>query len=152
MSVIKPFPCVRPTPALASAIAALPYDVYNREEAKRKVQGDDNTFLRIDRPETQFPDTQDMYAPEVYQKAAEMLVANLEDGVSFFEVQLTDPDEYDELYRGGGVADVLEAANDILEESGSEDRFSDSVRFYLVNREMGCIMAVCALEKTDLSA
>ena len=80
MSVIKPFPCVRPTPALASAIAALPYDVYNREEAKRKVQGDDNTFLRIDRPETQFPDTQDMYAPEVYQKAAEMLAGDIAAG------------------------------------------------------------------------
>ena len=80
MSVIKPFPCVRPTPALASAIAALPYDVYNREEAKRKVQGDENTFLRIDRPETQFPDSQDMYADEVYQKAAEMLADDIAAG------------------------------------------------------------------------
>ena len=76
MSVIKPFPCVRPAQELAASIAALPYDVYNRAEAKAKVQGDDLTFLRIDRPETQFPDDQDMYAPCVYEKAAQMLAVS----------------------------------------------------------------------------
>ncbi|MCR5005934.1 MAG: DUF1015 domain-containing protein [Clostridiales bacterium] len=80
MALIKPFPCVRPIPELASAIAALPYDVYNRAEAKLAVQGDQDTFLRIDRPETQFPDEQDMYADEVYQKAAEMLAGDIAAG------------------------------------------------------------------------
>ena len=80
MALIKPFPCVRPIPELASAIAALPYDVYNRAEAKLAVQGDKDTFLRIDRPETQFPDDQDMYADEVYQKAAEMLAGDIAAG------------------------------------------------------------------------
>lgn len=80
MSVIKPFPCVRPAQELAASIAALPYDVYNRAEAKAKVQGDDLTFLRIDRPETQFPDDQDMYAPCVYEKAAQMLAADIAAG------------------------------------------------------------------------
>lgn len=34
MAVIKPFQAIRPRKDLSSRIAALPYDVYNRKEAK----------------------------------------------------------------------------------------------------------------------
>ena len=37
MADIKPFVCVRPAEDVVSAVAALPYDVYNREEAKEVV-------------------------------------------------------------------------------------------------------------------
>ena len=60
-----PFAAFRPAEGLADKIAALPYDVYNRAEAREVVEGDDYTFLRIDRPETQFPAEYDMYAPVV---------------------------------------------------------------------------------------
>ncbi len=73
MAVIKPFLCVRPVPSLADRVAALPYDVYNRREAKEEVGREPYSFLKIDRPETQFPDDVDMYAPEVYEKARELL-------------------------------------------------------------------------------
>lgn len=73
MANVKPFRAVRPRADLAHLIAALPYDVYSRKEAYEKVQGDPYTFLRIDRPETQFPPDYDMYAPEVYEKARDML-------------------------------------------------------------------------------
>ena len=73
MAKIKAFKAVRPAQELAEKIAALPYDVYNREEAAEKVKGDNYSFLRIDRPETQFSPDADMYAPEVYAKASEML-------------------------------------------------------------------------------
>ena len=73
MSDIRPFRAIRPRADLAERIAALPYDVYSREEARRVVENDPYTFLRIDRAETQFPPEQDMYAPEVYQKAHDML-------------------------------------------------------------------------------
>lgn len=73
MSDIRPFRAIRPRADLADRIAALPYDVYSREEARRVVENDPYTFLRIDRAETQFPPEQDMYAPEVYQKAHDML-------------------------------------------------------------------------------
>ena len=81
MANIIPFRAVRPRADLAEKIAALPYDVYSREEAREVVKGDDYTFLRIDRPETQFPEDYDMYAPEVYEKAAEMLRQMIEDGL-----------------------------------------------------------------------
>lgn len=73
MADIKPFRAVRPRADLAAKVAALPYDVYSREEAYEKVKEDAYSFLRIDRPETQFPREYDMYAPEVYEKAAAML-------------------------------------------------------------------------------
>lgn len=81
MAIIIPFRAIRPRADLAERIAALPYDVYNRKEAREAVKEDDYTFLRIDRPETQFPEDYDMYAPEVYGKAREMLDQMIEDGL-----------------------------------------------------------------------
>lgn len=80
MADIIPFQAIRPRADLADRIAALPYDVYSRQEAAEAVKGDDYTFLRIDRPETQFPSDYDMYAPEVYEKARKMLDQMIEDG------------------------------------------------------------------------
>lgn len=73
MATIKPFIGIRPSKEKAAGIAALPYDVYSREEARKVVENDNLSFLRIDRPETQFPEGVDMYSSEVYQKAHDML-------------------------------------------------------------------------------
>ncbi|MDE7428397.1 MAG: DUF1015 domain-containing protein, partial [Lachnospiraceae bacterium] len=81
MANINPFRAIRPREDLAERIAALPYDVYNRKEAREAVSGDEYTFLRIDRPETQFPEGYDMYSPEVYEKAREMLDQMIQDGL-----------------------------------------------------------------------
>ena len=80
MAVIRPFKALRPAKGLASKIAALPYDVYSRQEAAEAVRGDEYTFLRIDRPETQFEPGHDMYAPEVYARASEMLAEMEKEG------------------------------------------------------------------------
>ncbi len=72
MAVIKPFCAVRPKKGLEDRIAALPYDVYNRAEAKEEVEREPLSFLRIDRAETQFDDSVDTYAECVYDKAKEM--------------------------------------------------------------------------------
>ena len=80
MATIKPFECLRPNEHVAHRVAALPYDVYDREEAKAKVAEDELTFLRIDRAETQFPDSVDTYDPIVYRKAKELLEARIADG------------------------------------------------------------------------
>lgn len=80
MATIKPFLCIRPDAALAHRVAALPYDVYNRSEAKAAASKDALSFLNIDRAETQFPDETDTYADCVYAKAAELLQARIADG------------------------------------------------------------------------
>lgn len=80
MAVIKPFMCVRPHESKAERVAALPYDVYNREEACVEVAREPLSFLKIDRAETQFSADVDTYAPEVYEKAKELLENAIADG------------------------------------------------------------------------
>ena len=80
MSTVRPFQAIRPRKDLVSQIAALPYDVYNREEAKEEVKKEPLSFLRIDRAETQFEDSIDTYAPCVYEKARELLLEMIENG------------------------------------------------------------------------
>ena len=80
MAEIKPFMAVRPDEKVAEKVAALPYDVYNRQEAKEAVKDNPLSFLRIDRAETQLPDSTDTYAPEVYAKAKEIFESLASDG------------------------------------------------------------------------
>lgn len=81
MAVIRPFRAYRPKKGFEDKIAALPYDVYNREEACAAVKDNPLSFLNIDRPETQFDASVDMYADEVYQKAHDMLWDRISDGI-----------------------------------------------------------------------
>ena len=85
MSKVLPFAAYRPNKDVVSEVAALPYDVYKRAEAKAFVDEHPKNFLRIDRPETQFPETQDMYAQEVYDKAKEMLRDDMSNGTYIHE-------------------------------------------------------------------
>jgi uncharacterized protein (DUF1015 family) len=73
MARIIPFAGIRPSVDKVSKIAALPYDVYNREEAKEVVSKNPDSFLAIDRAETSFPDDVDTYDERVYKKAHDML-------------------------------------------------------------------------------
>ena len=80
MADIRPFPAIRPRSDLAEQIAALPYDVFDEEEARRFVKERPGSFLAIDRAETQFPEGQDPYAAEVYEKARDLLWSRVEKG------------------------------------------------------------------------
>ena len=73
MAVIKAFKALRPAKEVAMDVAALPYDVYNREEAAEYVKDRPLSFLSIDRAESQFPADVDTYDPRVYAKADEMI-------------------------------------------------------------------------------
>lgn len=87
MANIRPFQCIRPNEKVASKVAALPYDVYNRAEAKAEVERETLSFLKIDRAETQFDDRVDMYDDRVYQKAKELLEKNIADGIFIEDIQ-----------------------------------------------------------------
>ncbi|MBP3458405.1 MAG: DUF1015 domain-containing protein [Lachnospiraceae bacterium] len=80
MADIRPFPAIRPALGMAEKIAALPYDVYSRAEAKEVVKNNEDSFLNIDRAETQFSDEVDTYADCVYEKANELLWGMVNDG------------------------------------------------------------------------
>lgn len=81
MADIKPFKCIRPAVDKAALVAALPYDVYNRQEACEEVKGKPLSFLNIDRAETQFDESVDTYADCVYEKASELLEQEISDGI-----------------------------------------------------------------------
>ena len=81
MAEIKPFRCIRPSKEAASAVAALPYDVYDRKEAKEIVKKNPLSFLAVDRAETQFEDGKNPYAPEVYEQAARTLKRWQQEGI-----------------------------------------------------------------------
>ena len=87
MADVKPFRCVRPTPELASRVAALPYDVYNRAEAKVAALAEPLSFLNIDRAESNLPDDVDTYDDRVYAKAKELLDAREADGTYLTDAQ-----------------------------------------------------------------
>ncbi|HEX9927081.1 MAG TPA: DUF1015 family protein [Pyrinomonadaceae bacterium] len=73
MSLIKPFRAARPASSLAAQIASVPYDVVTRKEAKHLADESPHSFLRVTRAEIDLPETTDVYAPEVYQRAKENL-------------------------------------------------------------------------------
>ncbi len=73
MAKIKPFRAIRPADAFSADVAALPYDVYDRKEAREYALAHPLSFLNIDRPETQFEPDHDIYADDVYEKASEMI-------------------------------------------------------------------------------
>ena len=80
MAQIRPFKAYRPCKGMEERIAALPYDVYNREEACEVVKKNPESFLAIDRAETQFGEEVDTYADCVYEKADGMLREKIAEG------------------------------------------------------------------------
>jgi uncharacterized protein (DUF1015 family) len=80
MATVRPFSAYRPASGTEHLVAALPYDVYNRKEAKEEVLRHPESFLAIDRAESQFPDSVELSDPAVYAKAAEMIRERIADG------------------------------------------------------------------------
>jgi len=70
MSAIYPFAALRPTPKAAAAVAAVPYDVVNVEEARALAAGNLLSFLHVSRPEIDLPAGANPYDAAVYQQAA----------------------------------------------------------------------------------
>jgi len=81
MITFKPFKSYYPDPKIADKVAALPYDVYNRSEAKIEVKNKPYSFLRIDRAETNFDESIDIYSEHVYQKASTLLHEWINEGI-----------------------------------------------------------------------
>ncbi len=79
MAVVRPFCAIRPRADIASSVAALPYDVYSRAEAKAETIRQPLSFLCIDRAESQLGDDVDTYDPRVYEKARQLMESRIED-------------------------------------------------------------------------
>jgi uncharacterized protein (DUF1015 family) len=75
MATIAPFRALRPTPAAAARVAAVPYDVVSTEEAQAVAAGNPLSFLHVSRAEIDLPPGTNPYADAVYGKAVENFTA-----------------------------------------------------------------------------
>ncbi len=70
---LNPFRAVRPVPELAAQVAAVPYDVVNREEAVALAQGNPHSFLHVGRSDIDLAPEVDPHDAIVYAKAKDEL-------------------------------------------------------------------------------
>lgn len=82
MATVRAFKAIRPAKKYAPAVASLPYDVMNRQEAAAMAEDNPNSFLRISRAEINLPEI-DAYSDEVYEKANSELNRFLDEGILF---------------------------------------------------------------------
>jgi uncharacterized protein (DUF1015 family) len=71
VAVIRPFRALRPPAERAQAVASVPYDVVNTDEARALANGNALSFLHVSRPEIDLPPGTDIYSDAVYKKAVE---------------------------------------------------------------------------------
>jgi len=71
VAVIRPFRALRPRAERAQAVASVPYDVVNTEEARALAAGKPLSFLHVSRPEIDLPPGIDIHSDPVYRKAVE---------------------------------------------------------------------------------
>ena len=80
MAHVKPFPALRPKPALAAQICELPYDVMSSDEARQMAAGNPLSFLHVSKPEIDLPAGTDLYSPQVYAKGRDNLQSLIASG------------------------------------------------------------------------
>ena len=78
---IRTFQGLVPAPGREAEVAAVPYDVVNREEAAALVAGSPDNLLHVDRAEVDLPAEVDVYSDAVYAKAAETFRRLQDEGV-----------------------------------------------------------------------
>jgi uncharacterized protein (DUF1015 family) len=81
MAVLKPFKGIRPKKELVKNIACRPYDVLNEQEARIETKGDPNSFYHVIKPEIDFADDFDHYAPEIYENGKNNMMRMITEGI-----------------------------------------------------------------------
>ncbi|MGR6088791.1 MAG: DUF1015 domain-containing protein [Arcticibacter sp.] len=81
MAILKPFKGIRPLASNVAQIASKPYDVLNEREARQECEGNPDSFYHVIKPEIDFPDDFDHYAPEIYKKGKENFDRMLHSGL-----------------------------------------------------------------------
>lgn len=83
MAILKPFKGIRPVKDNEKLVASRPYDVLNEKEARVEAGDNHYSFYHVIKPEMDFPDDFDHYAPEIYKKGKENMDKLIRDGVMF---------------------------------------------------------------------
>ena len=77
---LQPLRILQPPAARAAAVASLPYDVGDLEDARREAQANPSSFLHVERPEVDLPEAFDAAAGEHHQTARRNLERLLRSG------------------------------------------------------------------------
>lgn len=80
MATVFPFRALRPRPDMGAAVASVPYDVVNRDEARALASNNPWSFLHVTKPEIDL-DVANSYAPEVYEHGKKVLDRFVAQGV-----------------------------------------------------------------------
>ena len=135
MATFKPFRALRPIPEKAAAIASMPYDVMDSDEARAEVKKNPLSYLHVEKPEIDLPLGTDLYAPEVYAKARENLLRYVNEGLMkqdsrpMFYIYRQTMDGRDQIGLVG-LASVDEYMNGIIKkhELTRADKEADRIR------------------------
>src|SRR5262245_19925759 len=96
MASVYPFQALRPKPADAARVAAVPYDVVSTDEARALAIGNPQSFLHVSRAEIDLEPSTDPYSDAVYRRAVEnfttlknsALVVEREPGVYLYRLRM----------------------------------------------------------------
>ena len=126
MAILKAFKGIRPVADKIKQVASKPYDVLNEKEARDECKGNPNSFYHVIKPEIDFPDDFDNYAPEVYKKGKENFDRMMNEGV--FK---TDEKEclyiYQQMMNG-------RKQNGIVGSASIDDYFNDVIKKHELTR------------------
>ena len=119
MAILKPFKAYRPVEEKVHLIASKPYDIISTAEAKIEAKGNPLSFLHIVKPEIDFPDEQNPYAPEIYIKGRDNFKAfceqniMIQDGTESYYIYML---EKDKRQQTGivGCAGIEDYFNDVI--------------------------------------
>lgn len=81
MSVIKPFNALRPRADLAATVSSAPYDVVYESEVREEAARNPHTFLRVTRPDGDFPAGELPSAEVQFARARQNLEALIREGI-----------------------------------------------------------------------
>ena len=151
MALFQAFRAVRPAEGKAEKVAALPYDVVSREEAREIGEKNPYSFLHVDRAEMDLDPEIDLYDAEVYQKAKENLDRFQAEGTL---IQDEKPNYYlYELIRKGksqtgivGVSSIDDYMNGVIKkhELTREDKEQDRIHHVdICDANTGPIFLAC---------
>lgn len=119
MAILKPFKGIRPVSAKAKQVASKPYDVLNEKEAREECKGNPDSFYHVIKPEIDFPDEHDHYAPEIYHRGKQNFDRMVKEGI-FFEDEKECLYIYQQTMNGRkqngivGCANIDDYFNDVI--------------------------------------
>lgn len=81
MATIKPFRALRPASEKANQVSCVPYDVIYESEVREIINENPLSFLRVTRPEADFPESENPSETEILERAKENLQKLIDEGI-----------------------------------------------------------------------